>query len=44
MKKWPLKTKKKPKIPEICTYLGVENGFLNMTMKSETIKKIMATV
>lgn len=31
----------KKKIPEICTYLGIENGFLNITLKSETIKKKM---
>lgn len=24
---------------EICTFLGVENGFLNMTLKSETKEK-----
>lgn len=34
----------KKKILETCSYLGVENGFLNMTLKSETIKKKIWTV
>lgn len=32
MKKWPIKKKHK-KILETGSYLGVENGFLNMTLK-----------